>query len=553
MNPASQNLASQRMALLLCMASYLFFFRTIMPSGDALVYLNHVREGSLIWNPNHLLMDPVAYLWSKTLGWLGITEDGVTALKVLSGLSALVAIAIFDMVLVEAGIKSFWARAAGMVGLFASRNFLTMALSEEFFMIQMPLLSAVLLMLVRYCNGGAVEQRYAAMWRVGVLLALTTAISVNNVFLILGMAAAIVLQRRYSSLERYGAVWRLGVSSLVVGVSLFGAAYVLSGTGAGFVGWLTAYQGNTDNPIAGLYGIQWRLSDVVISLNKIGFNLLANFVDFGPLGTLLKSVAFGLPLEIRVNWLLTLVGGLLAVAVFAALIRLTIWVAVAGWRLQIVRFGLAWILSYGVFNLYWNDSSDQFWFQLLPVMWLMLLLPSGAASGHATNGSVMPSPGLSRGEITFGMVPVLLVVNTALVAAPGALVDYDRYLAEHRQLIRAGDLEIIPGWDGLRWLGADETYPGYEQVTLMQLATGRDGDGKSLMESLPQRVRERLNAGNRVFVARLYDRDDKPRPWDNLRKLGWPRERIQALLGEFDTTRAISIGGIVIREVRLRE
>ena len=79
------------------------------------------------------------------------------------------------------------------------------------------------------------------------------------------------------------------------------------------------------------------------------------------------------------------------------------------------------------------------------------------------------------------------------------------------------------------------------------ILAGKD-DG---MRELPARIREHLLTGRRVVVARLYDLDDVARPWDQLRKLGWPREKIRNLLKDFNSRIIGRVGGVTFRELSL--
>jgi hypothetical protein len=115
--------------------------------------------------------------------------------------------------------------------------------------------------------------------------------------------------------------------------------------------------------------------------------------------------------------------------------------------------------------------------------------------------------------------------------------------------LRAGDLEIIPGWDRIQWLINDEADFGFDQLRLMGMALGEDRNGTRI-EDLPAIVETYLSEGRRVFVARLYDLDRSPRPWDQLRKLGWPRERLQKLFERFKIGEPIEVGDVTIRELR---
>ena len=76
-------------------------------------------------------------------------------------------------------------------------------------------------------------------------------------------------------------------------------------------------------------------------------------------------------------------------------------------------------------------------------------------------------------------------------------------------------------------------------------------DSPEHISRLFERVEQQLASGGRVIVARVFDKDHDPRPWDQLRKLGWPRERLQAEFAQYDTQTVAVMNGSVFREVTL--
>jgi len=535
-------LRAERFFIALAAAIYLWLFATVIPSGDGQVYARHIDAGEWVWNPNHLLMDPVGMVWLLALRVIDPDFPALTGLKLISGITTVLSLLLFHRVLVESGIRSGMVRLLCVLGLFASRNFLTMAVSEEIFMLQMPLLMFALLQLSKILTRpNQARMRSAIM--LGSALGLATAVTIHNAFL----CAAIVLFLLASADSFKAGVHRaLPVAAAAAGVAapLFLLAYLFASPGTGFVEWMLAYQGSEENPSAALYGLSLTLDDVLSSLARLVLNTFTNLLSVGYLGTVLKSVVFGAPLEIKVNVAQVALGSGLLVTIMAICAVLIAWVF-RRWRTDaLVRVSLAWMAGYYAFNFYWNDSSDQFWFQNLPVVWLLFALfvreePAGRTSGQ-------------RKSLLIVTVPILLVLNTSQEIAPLRFQDVDRYMSDHRALFRPGDLELIPGWDDARWIALDERDTQVKQINLMNAAMRPANDAEHISK-LRELVQARLAAGHRVFVARLYDRDHDPKPWDQLRKLGWPRERLQQELASFESRKAAVIGGIVIRELRIPE
>lgn len=535
----------ERSIVLIAGALYLWLFRTVIPSGDGQVYAYNIGAGVLVWNPNHLLMDPAGYGWCHLLWALGIDIAPLDALKLIAGASALITLVIFDAVLVAAGMRSRVIRLSAVVGLFASRNFLTMAVSEEFFMLQMPLLLLALWLIIpmRGENDAGSKGRAAA---IGCCIGLSAAVSIHNVFLGLFLAGYFLI-KGHGVRQRLELVVALGVGAGAVMVPLFLAGYFLSGAGSDFVTWMVAYQGTEDNRSNALYGIVLSVKGIALSIGRLAFNTFANVTSFGALGTVLKSVAFGDPLEMQPNVPQLILGAALLIATIVGLTLLAYW-ALRKLRVEpIVQLGLTWIAAYYAFNFLWDDSSDQFWFQVLPPLWLLIALCVDRMQHNPLLSA--KAARLSRAALTV-LVAALLILNTNMEVVPKALVDVDELTRRHRNLVQEGDLELIPGRDGFRWIAADSSFPAIEQVNLMNAALAPSEDAQHISQ-LAARIEQHLAAGGRVIVARVYRRDQEPGPWDNLRKLGWPRERIQQEFSRFEVRELEQIGGVAFHELAL--
>lgn len=538
----------ERAAIVLLVSLYLMWFKTVIPSADALVYIRHLEQGLLVWNPNHLLMDPVAYFSSSLMGVLGVPVSAITLLKCVSGLSTVVALLLFHSVLLEIGVKAWMVRCAATLALFGSRNFLSMAVSEEFFILQMPLLMAVHLLCIRVLRQDIPSA--GGFWPIGALMAVLVAFSIHNLFLLFGLGVYFGRFARAAG-WRIGDAIRLWGGAAAIGFPLFVGAFFLSRVDAGFVSWLTAYQGSAENPLRDLYGVRLSLSSVVESAARVGFGMITNFADAGGVGTVLKSMLFSKALEFIPDRTRITVGALSLLVVAGFLLMVAYRLVHGGWRLPIVRLSIAWVMSYLAFNFFWSDSSDQFWMHILPVIWVSFLLMFGFVGRNLIGGAYSyPGSFIVWRAVLVMAALLLLLSNTWQMVVPLAFIDLEKHAAERREILRPGDLEIIPGWDAVGWLSMDGGGLGVEQISLMELGLkGRDDDAG--MASLPTRVGEHLESGRRVLVARLYDLDQTPNPWYGLAQLGWPRARIQNLLSGYCTREVARIGDVVFREIHV--
>lgn len=526
LDTSTRTLWTERIALLAVLAVFLSIFKTTIPSGDGLAYVRIIDSGVIDWNPNHLLMAPVGFIWHNALALVGVTDSPIVSLKLLSGLSALLSILLFHIILSKQEAASVAWRLAGCLGLFFSTNFLSLAVSEEFFMIQMPLLLAVLSIGLSWR-----EEPPRGAAPAGILLGLAVLVLSNNVFLLASVGLFLLLRRPRKA-------FLLGASAAAVILPGLGLGYWRSGGGdGGFVQWLTSYQGVSANLTGSLYGIEWTAKGVLESGARLVYNLFANIAEPAGLGTFLKGTLFSGKLEFEPSYTGLALGAVL-LAVVAALTVCIVPLVIRTGGLP-ARFGSFWLGGYLLFNFLWNDSSDQFWAQLLPVVWIWFMVIPARGGGKLAK------------RAPYLLVPLLMLFNTMHVVAPNAFVDVEQLRARHEASMKEGDLEIVPGWDRIHWLSKRAGDGSYDQLRLMTLALeGRNSP--TGIEQLPALIESYLRRGQDVFVARLYDLDGNPRPWDQLRKLGWPRERLVELLERFDAQEAIEVGGVTIRRLRRR-
>lgn len=539
--------ARERLALTLAVGLYLVLCRTRLYSGDGVAYADQATSGLLLWNPNHLLMNPIAHAWTALVAAAPGDVPAIVGLKVLSGLVALASVLLFHRVLLALPVASAAARVGLALGFFFSRSMLSMAVSEEFFVVQMPLLVLVLglcLEVARDHEQGR-EPGRARLLAIGALTGLATCVAVNNAVLIAGIGAwAAGLGGRWRSLAGLRQAATIGAGSAAVLLPAFTATWAASDVDTGLLRWLLSYQGEAGSEVSRLYGFTANARDAVVACARLAFGFVNNLADGGGAGTLAKGALRGGPLEHVPNHALAALGALALLVAAAALASLLVWMARRR-RDEIVLLSAWWIAGYLAFNLFWDNSDDQFWFALLPILWVCASLAMGFAPGRRAERGVRGAPWALAAGVGF-----LLAANTTFVVAPFAFVDIERGREAHRRLLSPGAVEIHPGWDHVTHLFSAADPQDLQRIALLDVALGRDATGLR-MEDLPRVVEEALRGGRRVIVARLYDLDRFPNPWENLARLDWPRARIQALLAPFPSREIARIDGLVFRELTL--
>jgi hypothetical protein len=543
--PTTSQVWRERAAIAGMFAFYLTILQTDAPNGDGRVYIRQIEENRIVWNPNHLLMQPIG-LWAvrlaQTLGLTGVFGT----LKLLSGASA-----VMTTVLFHSSVLSVSASAARRIvatgALVFSAHFLSMAIAEEFYMIQMPVVAAAFVIGIRWCADDSVRRRRRMLVAFGALTGLATAFSVNNAFLALfgGLGVAWcgrAVGDKRSAFASAAIVWAAG---LAIALPIFGAAYLASPFEGNIARWLVAYQGNSDSTSGALYGIELTPSGVALSAATLVYGFATSVVLLGELGTTAESLMRGRALDFQPSIVHVAASAAVFVALAVGAVPLLNWFLRTGRRNAVAMFCAFWIAGYLAFNFLWVDTSDQFWFQLLPALWLLVTMFIGRTAADAP-GRI---PAWFQKPITLAAIVALLALaNTVSVVVPRAFARVERKHDELMRLLKPGDLFITTGWDQLVWMTPDAS-SGVERVTLMELALSARG-GRRELEALPQRVREHLAANGRVVVARVFDLDREPRPWEQLARLHWPRARIQELFAPFETRPIGRIATVVFREVR---
>jgi hypothetical protein len=543
-------------AIAVAAAIFLIAFQADLPNGDGRVYLRQITAGHFVWNPNHLLMEPIGLVWFRLTQVLGTGWSLFGALKVLAGISAIAATLIFYRTAATAAGGAPLVALIATAGLFFSAHFVGMAIAEEFFIVQMPVVAGALWWATRWaCSPAPADPRAPggrpALVAAGALTGLATAVAINNAFLALGLGVGACLATRGAWSQRVlnaVTVWAAGVA---VAGPVYLAAGLSNDSGQTFLQWLLSYQGTADNPAEVMFRVQMTPVGLAISLATAAYGSVSSLVSPGELGSALEPVVRGRPLEFVPDTTHLAITGLLLVALAGVLLPAALWLIRRGRRAPLEIVCLAWLIGYAGFNLYWVDTSDQFFITQLPAFWLLLLLFVRSRLDAAAQ-PVAPATAAPR-RWTWAMavaVALLAAVNLQAVVAPRAFMDIESRHAAFAALLRPGDLIVTTGWDDLAWLRVDPGEP-YERLQLMDLVLrARKGDPE--LDQLPARARAHVAAGRRVLVARLFDRDREGRPWEDLDRLRWPRPRLQALFKDFEAVPLGRVDAVVVRELRPR-
>jgi hypothetical protein len=542
----------ERVTIAALTTGYLLVFNMNLPHGDALRIVRQIESSHLSWNPNHLYLDPLGYGWFRLLENLGVSITPLGSFEIISAAATVAALLIFHALLLEVGVTHWGVRALALAGLFASKVFLSLAISQYYFMLQMPFILGALFFAIRLVIDDLDPARRArCLYGIGICSAVATMIMFSNVFLVAGLSLIAGLSHREGKTFNTANVLRLCAAAAAVGLPAFIIGHLASDTNDPFFRWLTSYQGDSGAATNTLYGMEWTPKGIAISLARAAFTLVpAIAIEMAGMGTAIRAIISREPLEfVPETWKL-----LLAFSLTPIVAGVMLWLF--GWaarRLTFDRFAqlsLVWIGAFVTFNVLWSSSEPHFWIQVVPVPWLMLLVYLGLAA------RISDEPADQKrwwrrpiAWVAALSVAALLIVNTVQSAIPVAWVDVETRQAHHTSLLRDGDLEIVPGWDAYGLMESNSEGPQVDRLALMNMALEKP-DSPRHISRLPALVADRFSRGNRVIAARLYDKDHDVNPWVGLARLGWPRTRIQALLDNYCHTPIGTVDDAVVREVR---
>ena len=525
----------EQFGLLSVVCLYLIIFNVEIPHGDALRISRQIEANSLILNPNHLLLDWFGHVWTNILQQLGLSISILGGFELISAIATLISLYLFHHVLILLGVRQASIRLIVTLGLFASKNFLSMAISQYFFMLQMPFLLGAFIFAIRsQAEADKIGIIKFHLCGTGVLLAIAACIEINNIVPL--FFAGLALAKQQGCVERWQFSNTINVwgAAAIIGLPIYFVAYILSDPDSSFFAWVLSYAGQTDSSLDNYYGTRASLQGLASSTATVSFHFLfGNVIETAGLGTVLKVLVTNEPMEFVPNTLNIVLASVLMPIVGISIAGLCAWVIFRAWQDPVVRLSSVFVVSYLIFNLFWPYSSDLFWFQMLPFIWIVLAIYLvGSTASEISNkrdNLTMQSP---RVMFLTVVVACLFGLNTHQTVIPIARANLDENQTLHNVLVEQFSLEIVPGWDNYKWMMRDNQNDSMRKLVLMNMALLPDDDPGHISR-LPATVTLYLKQNKRVAVGRLFALDRESNPWYGLADVGWSRHRIQELFSEF--------------------
>jgi hypothetical protein len=495
---------------LLAAVAILFLVPIGFVSNDGLGHSRDFAAGSWHLDPNHLFFEPLGAWWQNAWKRLGYGGDPVDALKRLSALAGALAAGLFRWGVAPRLARTRWEANHATAWLAFSSAFLRLWVSDETHMVQMPFVVAIA-WLALACLARPSFGRGLALGAAAGLAALTF---ISN--LLIGAAVTLLLigwQLRRGEPRRAAttaAAVGLG-TALSAGVPL-GLAWLAAGS-SGFFTWLTRYGGGrVGERVERAYGLVLSVRGVGESVVRAVYGAASAVVDLAPLAAAVR--------DHQAPSLRVILGGLAFLAAGSAMLA-SLGTALRrrdeGDRgaLLIVAAWLAAILGFGIF---WNNSDDQFYFQLAPAFGAL------AARRTARRGRAL--------AIALALSLAGLLWNLLDVASDRVFYPRQERRALLEREVRGACLAVVPGFDEPELLLAlSPTGPVRAgRTSIANLAVSLPpAEGLALLH---RRIERCLDAGGRVVLIDLYDTPAERNPWKYLRRLGYDHATVERSLAD---------------------
>lgn len=465
----------------------------------------------LRWNPNHLLFEPLGVAWQRLLDPGMSREDAVDHLKRLSILFGALAVALFRRSVAPRVASSRFAANHATAWVALSSAFSRLWISDEIHMIQMPAVVAVAVCLLLWLERPAPWRAV----RLGAAATLAATFFLSN--LLLAPAAALVLGlwhlRRRETRQALTGAGGILAGAAGSALAVFPAAWLLSGTQHGFLSWMTSYTGGDQLPRVQLaFGMLPSLSGLLQATLRALYGAACALVDLAPAVAALRDRQ---PVGWQTLWSLS------AFAAAGAVFLYSLTVCRRGSAEPENRNALlltaVWLCAVFPFGILWDNSDDQFYFQLSVVFGVL----AGRIPAHRR--------GAAAALLLSGFA---LLWNGVDLGSRRILYPRQERVALLRTGLREACLVVYPGYEDLGvllTLAQSEPPVPHLPITALAVSHPLEEGGRHLSAAIESCLVQRRP----VALVDLYDTPADKNPWKFLRRLGYERSSVLATLERF--------------------
>ncbi|HEX5716976.1 MAG TPA: hypothetical protein VF179_12505 [Thermoanaerobaculia bacterium] len=460
-------------------------------SPDGVGQSRNLSAGFSLWNPNHLLVEPVGAWW-MSLADSSSREEAVDHLRRLSILAGSLAAGLFRFGVASRLASSRLAANHATAWLAFSSAFARLWVMDEAYMVQMPAVVGVAWLILRYLERPSFSRSLAA----GASVTLAAAFFIEN--LLLGPVLALALWKR----PKHAAGVLLGTLATV---PAFAAAWMASDTPHGFLDWMTRYSGgNAPSQVEAAYG----MTDLFVSTARALYGSACALVDLAPLVAAFRDQ-------------MDLTASLRAAAFLAACCALLF----ARGRSALLLAGI-WATAVLAFGIYWNNSDDQFYVQLAVAF---------GALGARLRGKA----------VVIGMIALLW--NVVDVGYRRVFYPRQERLATVEKKLGEAGLIVFPGFDEMEVLLVLKPVAPVVSMTNYSVRFPPE-EG---MKNLSATILDTLRKGRSVAVVDIVDVSPSRPPWKFLKRMGYDHPKVVDTLDSFAMERSPErVGPFTVRWVR---
>jgi hypothetical protein len=352
---------------------------------------------------------------------------------------------------------------------------------------------------------------------------------VSNALLAIAVPAAWVISDRQRGFPvRFGQTLAAWVAAAGVGVGGLAVAWVALAPGRAFVSWVSTYAGGAAGPVAGAYGLEWSVRGIALALARAAYGSAGALADLSAVVDWRRD-GRGAPLALG------------AIAAFLVAAMLMAWLAggtlresrAQGRVLPAFVMAGVWTLAVAAFGVMWNNSDDQFYFQLaVPAGMLIALAPRS-------------------------------VLRSTVATAALAVIAWNGWRFLHEQVffprsalvatleseLQDADIVVAPGMDQASQLLYFTPFrPASRRIIVADLAD-RYPPSEGL-RILDERIGSALTSGRRVVAIDMFDVSAERLPWRGLRGRGYGLEIVQALLRARGAVAPVRVGSFTFTDLR---
>ena len=495
-------------------------------SNDGLGHSLDFASGTWRVNPNHLLFEPLGAWWQNV--WSRSDRAPVDALKLLSAIAGALAAALFRLGVAPRVAASRFAANHATAWLAFSSAFLRLWVSDEIHMIQMPFVVFVAWRALVCLERPTFRSNLA----LGAAVGLAALAYISNLGLGAALGIALSLWHQHRGEARVGL---RNVVALALGTALLAGPVLLlawfgTDSDVGFPDWLLHYGGGErSSRIALAYGLVQSWPGLVESTIRAVYGMAGALVDLGSVAAMVRD---GTALSAVV-----VCSALAFLAAACAMLR-GLWIALSAPSQPSNRGALllagAWTAAILGFGIFWNNSDDQFYFQMAPVFAVLV-----ARIPLHRNGLSTLVLALSLAGLFWNLIDVV----TQRVLYPR----HERMALLERETAGAC-LVVYPGFDEADLLLKMARPAAPELLAITDLSTrwpAQEG-----LKVLRNRLDACLATGGRIVLIDLFDQPPRRNPWKFLQRLGYERTVVAQVLDTLPTAHASRrLGPFTVRSV----